>query len=197
VPVQGTGFATKNISAQNPVGAQRRDEAMDLSSQDSLFVITAGWQRRGPPGAFNPRISTLALGACHWNLSFGHSNAIPNLTFMCPRQAGARVALSARIHNARCGRGAASAAGRECLFGNEQPTQLVKKGEREFVSIQPVDSATRPLSHTAAPWRRARRRDEAIIQAELRRLAQLGGRAVSEPADAADREPGPYPDRAA
>jgi hypothetical protein len=68
------------------------------------------------------------------------------------------------------------------------------KGEREFVRTQPVDSVTRPSIQTAVPRGQARRRDDAIIQAELRRLAQLGGRVPSEPRDAADREHDAYPE---
>lgn len=71
------------------------------------------------------------------------------------------------------------------------------KGVREFMSIQPRDRAARALIGSAARGRRARRRDEAIIQAELRRLAQLGGRVPRRPGDASDREHDPCPDPAA
>jgi hypothetical protein len=78
-----------------------------------------------------------------------------------------------------------------------QNAGTIVKDEREPVSIQPRLPAVRPLIQTAGPARRARRRYEAIIQAELRRLAHLGGRVVSEPVGASDSEYDPRPDRAA
>lgn len=65
------------------------------------------------------------------------------------------------------------------------------------MSIQPRDPAVRPLRQAASRGQRARRFDEAIIQGELRRLAQLGGRVARHSVDASDRDYYPPPDRAA
>jgi len=75
----------------------------------------------------------------------------------------------------------------------ESPSDV--KGEHDFVGIQPGDHAVRRFIQTASHGRRARRRDEAIIQAELRRLAQRGKRVARGPLGATDREHDPSADR--
>jgi hypothetical protein len=72
-----------------------------------------------------------------------------------------------------------------------------QKGERELVSIEPRDPAVRAPMQAAFRGQRARRLDDAIIQGELRRLAQLGGRVARHSVDASNRDFDPPSDRAA
>ena len=65
------------------------------------------------------------------------------------------------------------------------------------MSIQPSDPAARPPIQIAARERRARRRDDAVIQAELRRLAQLAAGEAGDSGRGLDREDDSFPDRAA